>query len=197
MMTRLPIVCLVLLVGLTAHAEDKKPGKGFWKILVKPKAAWVLHNTMADDAAGKAAKVTIETYDVRKVAGADVARLRWTHTHGIETQDIGGGVLMPTQVAVTAAGLYLLSAADDDAKITAALKKKPSRSDPPKPYAGTKQNQGRYLHVLDDMVCMGEGPTPDAGECADVCDAQVCFSATDGVVSMMGLAAPGYSVWEQ
>jgi hypothetical protein len=197
-MMRLLIGCLVVVaVGLSAHADENRPGKGFWKILVKPKARWVLHDTVGEDAARKAGRITVETYDVRKVDGADVARLRWTYTSGTEKNDIGGGSFMPTQVAVTGAGLYLLSDDMDDAKVSAALKKKPSRSDPPKPYRGTKLNHGRYLRINDDNVCVGDEPLPDAGECADVCESQVCFSATDGVVSISGLAAPGYSIWSQ
>ena len=38
----------LLLVALwlsVAAADDTKVGKGFWKILVKPKATWVLRNS--------------------------------------------------------------------------------------------------------------------------------------------------------
>ena len=179
---------------------DRPPGpraKGFWKILVKPKAKWVLHDTIASDAERKAATITIETYDVREVDGADVARLRWTHAVGKERNDIGGGALKPTQVAVTSARVYLLNADMDDAKVSAALKSKPARSDPPKEYRGTKQNRGRYLRFEGDGACMGEEPLPDDGPCADVCESQVCISPTDGVISISGLAAPSYSIWSQ
>lgn len=189
-------VLAVVMLGLPAQAGDRRPAKGFWKILVKPKAKWVLHDTVAEDAAHKAATITVETYDVRKVGGADVARLRWTHASGKDRQDIGGE-LKPTQVAVTPAGIYLLGAELDDAAVAAALKRKPSRSDPPKPYKGTKQNQGRFLRIDDDLVCIGEEPLPDAGDCADVCEAEVCFSSTEGVVRISGLAAPGYSIWSR
>jgi hypothetical protein len=197
-MTRVSIGCLVIVaVALSAHADETRPGKGFWKILVKPKARWVLHDTIPEDTARKPGSITVETYDVRKVGGADVARLRWTHSSGTQNNEIGGGPFMPTQVAVTSAGVYLLSDDMDDAKISAALKNKPSRSDPPKPYSGTKRNRGRYLRVDRGNVCMGEAGLPDDGPCADVCESEVCFSATDGVVSISGLAAPGYSIWSQ
>jgi hypothetical protein len=83
--------------------------------------------------------------------------------------------------------------------VSVALKGKPARSGPPKPYRGTKQNHGRYLRVDDRTgnVCMGEEPLPGDGPCADVCESEVCFSATDGVVNISGLAAPGYSIWSQ
>ena len=72
-----------------------------------------------------------------------------------------------------------------------------ARSDSPKPYRGTKQNHGRYLKVDGDSVCMGEEPLEGDGPCADVCEAEVCISATDGVIGISGLAAPGYSIWSQ
>jgi hypothetical protein len=118
--------------------------KSFWKILVTPNAKWTLTDTV-DKARSK---ILVETYDVRKVGAADVARLRWTHLINKKDHNDWGDSDSGryTQVAVTDAGLYILSADMDDAKIADALKKKPSRSDPPKPYKGTKQNQGRYLH---------------------------------------------------
>jgi hypothetical protein len=106
---------------------------------VTPKAKWVLH----DFEEGQDDSVPVETYDVRKVGAADVARLRWRN--GDEDISEGGGY--PSQVAVTEAGLYLLQASQDDAAVAEALKKKPSRSDPPKPYKGTKLNGGRYLRI--------------------------------------------------
>jgi hypothetical protein len=183
----------------SANAEKKKPksiGKGFWSVLVKPGAKWVLNETIGE----KSASITVETYDVRRVGGADVARLRWTLTQGKTKRDIGDSASGKyTELAVTPAGLYILSADMDDAKVALALKKKPSRSDPPKAYQGTKQNQGRYLTLDPDAgtVCMGEGPEPGAGECPDTCDATLCISATAGIVSLMGNWAPGVSIFEQ
>ena len=181
------LVLVAFLAG-SGHAEPKKPGKGFWKVLVQKGSKWVLHETAGD----KPAKLTIETYDVRKVGNADVARLRWT---------VDGKQIEPTapfsQVAVTDAGLYLLWAAQDDAKVADELKKKPSRSDPPKAYAGTKLNEGRYLKIRDGLVCMGQGPEPDAGECPDTCDGWVCISATDGIVEVAGNWSPGVSFFKR
>src|SRR5690349_7548565 len=90
---------LVSLLALPAHAEDKKlVTRGFWKILVKPGARWVLRETIGD----KPSTITIETYDVRKVAGADVARLRWTLQAGKDKQDVGDSASGKyTEVAVT------------------------------------------------------------------------------------------------
>jgi hypothetical protein len=150
---------------------------------------WVLHETTSD---GTLTTLTIETYDVRKVGKADVARLRWK----VDDKEIEPTAPL-SQVAVTDAGLYLLWAAQDDAKVGDALKKSPSRSDPPKPYDGTKLNEGRYLHLRDGLVCLGQGPRPGDGDCPDTCDGWVCISATDGIVEVAGNWSPGVSFFQR
>jgi hypothetical protein len=206
------VAAVVSLVSLGAHADKKKqpaPGKGFWKVLVKPGAKWVLRDTIAEEAVkegkpnitiggedrGKRIdKITIETYDVRKVGTADVARLRWTLNDkgdplaGTQARDI-------TQVAVTKDGLYLLTDDMDDAKVAERLKGKPSRSDPPKAYKGTKQNFGRFLAIDGGEVCMGEGPMPGAGDCDTTCEGRVCLTV-DGITRLDGNWAPNESIFE-
>jgi hypothetical protein len=189
--------CLALAIAVVpAQADDKKPtvekkkkvkvvpGKDFWKILVKPNARWVMKNSDQ-----KSDVVTVETYDVRKVGDADVARLRWMHGK----EDIGATESgKPTQVAVTDKGLYLLNAKNDDAVVAKRLAEKPSRSAPPKSYVGTSKNGGRYLQINDEgVVCMGEGPVDRDSQCEDVCDSWICVHPTDGVIELAGLWAPG------
>lgn len=195
-MRTLPLALLAL--ASIASADSPKPsapGKGFWKVLVQPHAKWILDEDMPD----QHSTLVIETYDVRKVAGADVARLRWTliDEKG-ERTDVGdSGQGRYTQLAVTPAGLYILWDKQDDAKVAAMLKGKPSRSDPPKPYAGTKKNHGRYLNIQDGRVCIGEGPEPGAGDCPDTCDGTLCIDPVDGPVELLGNWAPGVSVFKK
>ncbi len=173
------------------------PGKEFWKILVKPGAKWVLRDS--DDKSGKE-QIVVETYDQRKVGDADVARIRWTHIKPDGTkEDIGATESgKPTQVAVTAKGLFLLNKENDDTKVAERLKGKPSRSSPPKSYKGTKTNQGRYLTINDEgIVCMGEAPTDENFQCEDVCDAWICISPTDGVTELAHNWAPGQRQFER
>jgi len=198
-------VILVALAATPAYAETKKkpvkakaPSKDFWKILVKPKAKWVLVRDNADKSSKE--RIEVETYDVRKVGDADVARLRWTHYEPDGSkEDIGATDSgKPTQVAVTAAGMFLLNAENDDAKVAERLKGKPSRSSPPKPYAGTTKNNGRYL-AIDDAgnVCMGFAPTADSErECEDTCEGEVCISETRGVVELSGTYAPSFEIYK-
>jgi hypothetical protein len=185
----------ILLLGLAtlADAKDPSPGKGFWRILVKPNAKWVLKQKNADKNPNT---ITVETYDVRKVGKADVARLRWTYNGEGGKQDLSGQPGKLDQVAVTDAGLYLLTADMDDKKIAKALEGKPSRSDPPKPYKGTTENQGRYLNVNGGSVCIGEGPLPGAGDCEDVCFAELCMS-DQGIDILQGRWAPNFEIYER
>lgn len=199
------IGCVVLALTGGVYAEAPKPatkaatkpGKDFWKVLVTPKAKWVLRNANAEDAAQKRATVTVETFDVRTIGKAQVARLRWTHSDDSGATTFGGGAMQPTQVAVTAAGLYLLDAEMDDAAVAAALAKKPSRSSPPKAYKGTKQNGGRYLAIRGPEVCMGWARLAEDGPCEDLCESEVCFTAADGVTSISGFDAPDQGIWEK
>lgn len=199
-MIRLVFLLLCAAASASAQPKPSPAPKGFWKVLVTPGARWTLVDTI--DKSKKPAKIIVETYDVRKVGAADVARLRWTRVWGPGTsdrEDYGDSDSgRYTQVAITAAGLYILSADMDDAKIVEALKKKPSRSDPPKPYKGTKQNNGRYLHLDgDDLVCMGYEPLPGAPDCEDTCFGEACFSSKNGPVKLAGTWAPDMGIYAQ
>ena len=191
---RVWLAAAILFVGLSIAGADKSaaPGHGFWKILVKPGAKWVLEPHGEAGANIPTSKIAIETYDVRKVGAGDVARLRWTEVDGKDTRPYNDGADdLITQVAVTDKGMYLLRADMDDAAVAKALEKPPSRSDPPKPYKGTKHNQGRYLRVAElGIVCMGWSHVEGDGECEERCEGEVCISAADGIVSMDGTYVP-------
>jgi hypothetical protein len=194
-MRSLALLAVVSLVaGVTIARADHKPTptKGFWNVLVKPGAKWTLRGNMDPPS-----RLVIETYDVRKVGSADVARLRWTMIapDGKRTDAGDTETGRPTQIAVTSAGLYLMWATMDDAKVTAFLAQKPSRSDPPKPYKGTAKNAGRYLEVEDDgSVCLGQGAVHGDG-CDDNCNGAVCISRTAGIVAVEGVYAPDNALY--
>lgn len=184
MRTLVVAACAFASLAVSTGARADGDLKGIWRVLVKPKSRWVLKNSDGKD------KIVVETYDVRKVGAADVARLRWTHVNGTKQEDIGSSDAGTyTQVAVTAAGMYILSADMDDAAITTALGKKPSRSDPPKAYEATKQNQGRYMSVANGAVCWGNHPWQKDFQCEDTCDGWVCIDA-GGVSELSGTYAP-------
>jgi len=176
-----------------ASKVEPPPGKGFWKVLVQPNAKWTLYlfgETQPKGSDSVPDSITIETYDVRKVGDADVARLRWRRGDSTESALAFTHAPRLDQFAVTSAGLYMLNADMDDSQIAEALKGKPSRSDPPKPYKGTKLNDGRYLQIRDGAVCLGQGPRPDDPPCEDTCEGDICISATDGIILLEGTWAP-------
>ena len=189
--TRILLGVLVT-IAVQASADGKKSvGHGFWNVLVKPGAKWVMHSEFA-----AAKTLTVETYDVRTIGKAQVARLRWTLRNGSDDREPDAKALEMThaigltQIAVTDAGAYLLWASYDDAKVAKELAKPPSRSDPPKAYKATKLNEGRALEIRDDVVCMTQNPLPE-DHCDDCDGGGMCISATDGIVSIEGSWAPG------
>jgi hypothetical protein len=187
----LAVVGVVAAFATSGAADGKKPGKGFWKILVKPGAKWVLREG-AGTSDADAKTLTIETYDVRTIGKAQVARVRYTLGDDAEAlKYTHAGPI--TQFAVTDAGLYMLWASMDDAKVAEALKKPPSRSDPPKPYKATKLNEGRSLEITKDgLVCMIDNPLPDDPCLEQGCEGgAICISATEGIVGLEGTWAPG------
>ncbi len=195
--------------GKTAETPKKPPvvgdpttrvgsTAGIWRVLVTPGAKWVLHNTFVDEGAARPT-LTVETTDVRKVGNADVARLRWTHAHADGSEPYSGGV--PGQVAVTPAGVWFLDGDLDDKGIAAELAKPPSQPDPPVTIDEQSREDGVYVHTWargpEPIVCVGEGPAPDAGDCEDVCFGEMCVGPQGGVVSVSGTWAPGYETYEQ
>ena len=203
---RFVLLAGALLAGVATAAPDTPPatkeaapaGTSFWKIWTKPKVKWVLYDLTGAGNKGARQKIVVETADVRKIGDADVARIRWTHVwgKGKDGQDRMGDSDegLYTQVAVTSAGLYILSDDMDDARIVEALRRKPSRSEPPKEYKGSKANNGRYLRFDqlggETVVCYGYEPGPNAPPCDDTCFGELCFSPTHGVVEISGTWAP-------
>jgi len=194
--------------GGAAAKSTPTPQSNTWSVLVQPRMRWVLHDTFPETAARV---VVVETYDVHQVAGAQVARLRWTakETERAKARgkdkdgsDIGSqdGPCF-THLAVNPRGLYILRDEEGDTAIATQVQGKPSRSEPPRAYKGTQKNEGRYLSIYAQVdgpiICIGNGPEPGAGECDDVCFAEMCFSPTKGVVQISGTAAPDYGVYEQ
>jgi len=201
------VACLVAGVLGWARAEAPRPNDaagaspepGFWSILVKPNAKWILKDTTSKAKDKDRDKVVVETHDVRTVGSARVARLTWTHVTRDDRSPLDQcGFGCPRRVAVTSAGVYFLDEDASDAQILKRVQRSPDRSEPPRPYKGTKKNQGRYLTFDGARACIGEGPIPgEASDCEDTCFAEVCVSAKDGVVELSGTWAPDYGIFAQ
>jgi hypothetical protein len=166
--------------------DDVKPG--FWRALVSPKAKWLLQGQGAGE------RLLVEAYDQRKLGNADVARLRWTLERGDDRQAVGDGNRgRYTQIAVTGQGIYLLDADQDDDAVTAALQRKPSRSDPPMPYEATSKNEGRFLTLeqtkLGVVACLAQGSLPYQPWTVSKLG-KLCVSPRHGIVEVVGVYAP-------
>jgi hypothetical protein len=216
-MRRLAVSFAVVLTAIPASggAKDAKDGPptapkdaakspapapadlGFWGILVKPHARWVLEDVLDTDKSPKhvRAAIIVETYDIRTVGTARVGRLRWTWNDKTPYEECDPVCL--DRVAVTPSGLYFIDDDATDEKILGAVKHRPARSSPPREYSGTKRNRGRYLNFDGDMVCMGYAPLEGAGPCEDTCFSVVCIDKDKGVVQLGGTAAPDYGLFAQ
>jgi hypothetical protein len=173
-----------------APARPPKLAPGVWKPLLQPNQKWVLKNGDEKDPA----QIIVETYDVRKVGDADVARLRWTHTWEKEHSVVEQGA--PTQIALGKGGVWFLSAEADDKAVAAALKKKADYADPPQLWKEMSRRDGRAVTQEQGnggkwMICIEDGPPKGAGECEDVCFASFCF-ADEGIVKLDGTWSPSY-----
>jgi hypothetical protein len=183
------LLLTVQLAVSPAAAERQKPvGKGFWKILVKRGAKWILHPASQAKQGGAPVRIAmvIETYDVRRAGNADVARLRWTLLLDSYKDEI---VDTYAQVAVTDAGLYSLPGDMGDTEIAKALKGKPLFEDPPRAYHKLSGDYLEFLEIHDGvLVCMGRRYVPPPGPpCMDYCDdREICISATAGIVHLSG-----------
>src|SRR5262249_3511652 len=102
-----------------------------------------------------------------------------------------------TQLAVTAGGLYLLDADQNDASVAESLKKKPARSDPPKPYGASEKNQGRFLELLrtkrGPVACMGVGPVTEDAKASEL--GILCVSPEAGIVRLDSKWSPTGNVF--
>jgi hypothetical protein len=184
---------LLLLVASAADAAPrKKPAaatpagvvkeakaSSVWEPLVVANARFVLHG-----GEGESARIIVESYDVRTVKGAKVARLRWVVEEGGARSPMGNS--LPTQIAVTKKGAWLLTDRLDDKAVGEALRGKPTFTDPPR--AG--HSDDGYVRKDGEAVCVGIGTPPETPCPAGVCHAEYCLEPGVGLTSMSGNYTP-------
>jgi hypothetical protein len=177
-------------------AAAKASAASVWEPLVAPGARFVLLG--APPAASAAAlstsvtpgpRIVVESYDVRVVHGAKVARLRWVVEDNGARSPMGNS--LPTQIAVTKKGAWLLTERLDDKGVAAALAHKPTFADPPRPI----ENDDGYVRrektaISADAVCIGIGTPPPKPCPAGICHAEYCLAPGIGLVSMSGNYTP-------
>jgi hypothetical protein len=184
----LPVVVVLLASGAVAAKTPPpappakpRPSTSVWEPLVQPSVRYRLFSEQDRDRF-----VELETYDVRVVKDARVARLRWSHVNGDARSPLGNS--LPSQVAVTKRGVWWLTDRADDKQVAEALRRKPDLADPPRP----RTDDEGYVRQDGDVVCMGVGLPPGTGKCeVEPCHAEVCFAAGRGPVSLSGNYAPG------
>jgi hypothetical protein len=129
--------------------------------------------------------ISVESYDVRTVGAAKVARLRWTLVQNGVGEPLGGD--LPTQLALGKKGVWAFSDRLGDKEIAKELKKKPTWTDPPA--IGTRKD-GTYVRKDGEAICFGQGTAPGTAKCNDVCHAEFCLAPERGVVAIGGLYTP-------
>jgi hypothetical protein len=171
--------------GAGAKEKDKpKPAvaapsaTSVWEPLVAPGARFVLVD------GGASARIVVESYDARVVHGAKVARLRWLVEDGGARSPMGNS--LPTQIAVSKKGAWLLTERLDDDAITKALKGKPTFADPPRPI----ENDDGYVRKQGGSVCIGIGTPPGKPCPAGVCHAEYCLAPGVGLTAVSGNYTP-------
>lgn len=164
-----------------------------WRALVQPGACFTLKNMGQAGKAGPPGDVlVVESYDVRRVDDAEVARLRVTHATPTEQAAANGLADVPEQIAVTAKGAWVLDKKADDAAITKAMSKAPTWPAEPRPGEATKASKWSFAkhghNAKGDVLCVGHDK-PKA-ECTEACASLVCVSVASGVVMVEGASSP-------
>ncbi len=159
--------------------KEKPRATSVWEPLVAANARFVLVGSEAERT-----RIVVEAYDVRTIQGARVARLRWVVEDGSARSPMGNS--LPTQIAVTRKGAWLLTDRMDDKGVTQALKGKPSFTDPPRP---VEKDDG-YVRKDGDGVCIGVGSLPSKPCPAGVCHAEYCLAPGVGLTSLSGNYTP-------
>jgi hypothetical protein len=170
--------------------EKPKPAppksNSYWEPLATAGNRWVFRPEKESD---PPSYIVVDVYDVREVKGAKVARLKWTLFQGASGSPMGNS--LPTQIAVTKKGAWLLTDKLDDAGVAKAIKGKPHFADPPKAFKG----DDGYVRKDGDNVCVGVG-TPPGGTCATgVCHAEYCLAKGVGLTSIAGNYTPTAGVY--
>ncbi len=187
------ITALSLLV-LASLPQTASADMGIWDDFFKPGAKWTLNND-SSRSSQHFARVVVTNYDIHTLGNAVVAKLRWVciDSAGKEVGDCRFSFL-PSQIALTAKGVFFLEATATDEKIIQAIKGQPTFVNPPK-----ITNHGYGLHVIrsdwhrkqgKDVLCFYDSPPKNAPDCEDVCFSDMCLSKGHGIVSVSGNAMP-------
>ncbi len=139
----------------------------------------------ADVKAGEAMSIEATVTEVTEVGDARLISLRWT----MDGESAGNG--LPGAILVGPRGVKFGS---DRADVEASPADAPTW---PAAVAAADLPDGHYIHAgaLAGELCYGEGPTPDAGDCEDVCFAELCVHPRHGLTGGSGTWWPNYGIF--
>jgi hypothetical protein len=157
---------------------------GLWRALLAKKS-WKLP-LVSEGSDHTASEIELDLSGVHKVAGADVATLTWEC-------DTGGTAELPSKIAVTDKGTWILDEHAEDAAVAAALKKKPGFSEPTPLQRANRRKDGLFAFAPPghgDAICYGFGapkPEPNEPGCgAAPCCSWICIDKS-GVIGVGGI----------
>jgi hypothetical protein len=162
-----------------AKAAPAASPTSVWSPLVTANTRFVLVG-----GTNQAARIVVEVYDARVVKGVKVARLRWSVEDGGARTPMGNS--LPTQIAVSKKGAWILTDRLDDKAVEAALKRSPTFADPPRP----SERDDSYVRKDGTSVCIGVGTPPSKPCPGGVCHAEYCLAPGVGLTSVSGNYTP-------
>ena len=170
--------------ALPATAVETPRPEVWQPLLSGPKAPFVLSGVAGD-------RLNVEVLPARQVGSVQVVSWRWVHVRGRVSFPFDGA---PNLMALSPVSVFLLGADAPDDEVLDVVTSTPVYYRASRPVPPQTREDGRYQTVWrlgeEVVVCLGEGPPPDAPACEDVCFAEVCFSSTAGIVAVSGRWAP-------
>jgi hypothetical protein len=190
-----PIASLLLLVAACGPAAKTAPtttetptttttggAVELWAAVMKPGATFGFRDSVGGE---DASTVDATVKEVTDVAGGKAATIEWL-TDGDAGHGLSG---LPGAIIVTATSVHFQDElTGEPGELTWPAAARP-------PFEEEKDGYQLYLHdgQLKGEVCYGEGPGKDAGECEDVCFAELCVHPTHGLTGGGGTWWPDYS----
>ncbi|KAB2896541.1 MAG: hypothetical protein F9K40_14300 [Kofleriaceae bacterium] len=159
-----------------------------WAPVMKPGAIFTFNDRMPDGPTPEEFNTVEATVDeVKEIEGGKVAMLSWT----IDGEPLEASNL-PRAIFVTASGVRFQSD----------LTGEPTEDQWPATTATADLDKGDYsLYIHDGQLagerCYGLGPAKDAGECEDVCFAEVCVHPKHGLTGGSGTWWPDFGEFQR
>ncbi len=173
--------------GSGAGAGGGMSATELWTPVMKPGAIFSFNDRVPDSpTAEEFTTVEATVASVADVPGGKAVTLAWTFDG-----EPAGGTMLPVMIVVTDAEVRFQADPDHGDALTW-----------PSSTAVADVDRGDYTsYVHDGMLagekCYGLGPAADAGDCEDVCYAEVCVHPKHGLTGGSGTWWPNFSVFQR